>query len=56
MSTSTPASPRENRRASELERRRTDALSAASAVFASKGYHDAQMTEIAAAAESMCAG
>ena len=51
MTTSTLASPRENRRASELERRRTDALNAASAVFASKGYHDAQMTEIAAAAE-----
>jgi AcrR family transcriptional regulator len=51
MSVSTPVSPRENRRASELAQRRTDALAAASAVFASKGYHDAQMTEIAAAAE-----
>jgi AcrR family transcriptional regulator len=45
------ASPRENRRANELAQRRTDALAAASAVFAAKGYHDAQMTEIAAAAE-----
>jgi len=51
MSVSTPVSPRENRRASELAQRRTDALAAASAVFASKSYHDAQMTEIAAAAE-----
>jgi AcrR family transcriptional regulator len=51
MPASTPASPRENRRANELAQRRTDALLAASAVFAAKGYHDAQMTEIAAAAE-----
>jgi len=51
MSTSTSVSPRENRRANELAQRRTDALAAASAVFAAKGYHDAQMTEIAAAAE-----
>jgi AcrR family transcriptional regulator len=51
MPASTPASPRESRRASELAQRRTDALAAASAVFATKGYHDAQMTEIAAAAE-----
>lgn len=47
----TSVSPRENRRANELAQRRNDALAAASAVFASKGYHDAQMTEIAAAAE-----
>ena len=47
----TSVSPRENRRANELAQRRTDALAAASAVFATKGYHDAQMTEIAAAAE-----
>jgi AcrR family transcriptional regulator len=51
MPASTSASPRENRRANELAQRRTDALKAASAVFAAKGYHDAQMTEIAAAAE-----
>ena len=42
---------RESRRADELARRRSDALAAASAVFAAKGYHDAQMSEIAAAAE-----
>ena len=51
MPVSTSVSPRENRRANELAQRRTDALAAASAVFAAKGYHDAQMTEIAAAAE-----
>jgi AcrR family transcriptional regulator len=51
MSVSGSVSPRENRRANELAQRRTDALAAASAVFAAKGYHDAQMTEIAAAAE-----
>jgi AcrR family transcriptional regulator len=51
MPASTPVSPRENRRASELAQRRMDVLAAASAVFAAKGYHDAQMTEIAAAAE-----
>jgi AcrR family transcriptional regulator len=51
MSVSSPISPRENRRANELAQRRMDALAAASAVFAAKGYHDAQMTEIAAAAE-----
>ena len=51
MPASTSTSPRENRRANELARRRIDALAAASAVFATKGYHDAQMTEIAAAAE-----
>ena len=51
MSVSSPVSPRENRRANELAQRRADALAAASAVFAAKGYHDAQMTEIAAAAE-----
>ena len=47
----TSVSPRENRRANELAQRREDALAAASSVFAAKGYHDAQMTEIAAAAE-----
>jgi AcrR family transcriptional regulator len=44
-------SPRESRRADELARRRADAVAAAAAVFAAKGYHDTQMTEIAAAAE-----
>jgi AcrR family transcriptional regulator len=51
MPAATSTSPRENRRANELAQRRADALAAASAVFAAKGYHDAQMTEIAAAAE-----
>jgi len=44
-------SPREKRRADREARRREDALAAAAGVFAAKGYHDAQMTEIAAAAE-----
>jgi AcrR family transcriptional regulator len=44
-------SPRERRRAEELARRREDAIAAASAVFAEKGFHAAQMTEIAARAE-----
>jgi AcrR family transcriptional regulator len=51
MPAATSTSPRENRRANELAQRRADALAAASSVFAAKGYHDAQMTEIAAAAE-----
>jgi AcrR family transcriptional regulator len=51
MSVSGLHSLRESRRADELARRRADALAAASAVFAAKGYHDAQMSEIAAAAE-----
>jgi AcrR family transcriptional regulator len=51
MSASGLHSLRESRRADELARRRADALAAASAVFAAKGYHDAQMSEIAAAAE-----
>jgi len=51
MSISGLVSLRENRRAHERAQRRTDALAAASEVFAAKGYHDAQMTEIAAAAE-----
>lgn len=44
-------SRREGRRAEDQERKRRDALAGATAVFAAKGYHDAQMTEIAAAAE-----
>jgi len=51
MSTSELLSLRESRRADREARKRTDAIAAASAVFATKGYHDAQMTEIAAAAE-----
>ncbi len=50
-----PASPlpslRDQRRRESLERRRADAIAGASAVFAAKGFHDAQMSEIAAAAE-----
>jgi AcrR family transcriptional regulator len=45
------ASRREERRVEELARRRSDVLAAASAVIAAKGFHEAQMTEIAAAAE-----
>jgi AcrR family transcriptional regulator len=44
-------SRRESRRAREIARRRRDALAGASVVFAAKGYHEAQMTEIAEAAE-----
>lgn len=50
-----PASPlpslRDRRRREGLERRRADAIAGASAIFAAKGFHDAQMSEIAAAAE-----
>ena len=45
------ASPRERRRADDWTRRRGDAIGAAAAVFAEKGFHAAQMTEIAARAE-----
>jgi AcrR family transcriptional regulator len=51
MGASDLQSLRESRRADREARKRADALAAASAVFAAKGYHDAQMTEIAAAAE-----
>jgi AcrR family transcriptional regulator len=53
MSSPLPASTsrREQRRRQDLQRRRSDILAAASSVFAAKGFHDAQMTEIAAAAE-----
>lgn len=44
-------SRRERRRAQEAVLRRTDVLAAASAVFARKGFHDAQVSEIAAEAE-----
>lgn len=51
MSTATTPSPKERRRAEDLTRRRGDAIAAGAAVFAEKGFHDAQMTEIAARAE-----
>jgi AcrR family transcriptional regulator len=51
MTLSVSGSRRKSRRADETARRRADALAGASAVFAAKGYHDAQMTEIAASAE-----
>lgn len=49
--TSEIRSLRESRRDGEQARRRADAIKGASVVFAAKGFHDAQMTEIAAAAE-----
>ena len=44
-------SKRERRREREAALRRADVLAAASAVFARKGFHDAQMSEIAAESE-----
>lgn len=44
-------SRREARRAQELAARRADAITGAAAVFSAKGFHDAQMAEIAAEAE-----
>jgi AcrR family transcriptional regulator len=44
-------SRRASRRESERKLRREDVLAAASAVFAAKGFHDAQMSEIATRAE-----
>jgi AcrR family transcriptional regulator len=44
-------SRRQKRRAEDLARRRSDVLAAAAAVIGAKGFHDAQMTEIASAAE-----
>jgi len=49
-SNSTPSN-REKRRADEIARRRVDILRAAASVFAAKGYHDAQISDIALAAE-----
>lgn len=46
-----PASRRQRRRDEERARLRRDVVAAAAAVIAAKGFHDAQMTEIAAAAE-----
>lgn len=45
------ASPRASRREQERSLRREDVLAAAQAVFAEKGFHGAQMGEIAARAE-----
>lgn len=44
-------SPRERRREREQALRRSDIVAAASSVFAEKGFHGAQISEIAAAAE-----
>ena len=44
-------SRRERRREREVALRRVDVLAAASAVFARKGFHEAQVSEIAAEAE-----
>lgn len=44
-------SRRQQRRAEDLARRRSDVLAAAAAVIGAKGFHDAQMAEIASAAE-----
>jgi AcrR family transcriptional regulator len=44
-------SRRDERRANEIAQRRRDILSAAASIFAAKGYHDAQISDIAAAAE-----
>jgi len=41
----------ERRRHEDLTRRRADAIAGAATVVAAKGFHDAQMSEIAAAAE-----
>lgn len=46
-----PASPREHRRERERVLRRDDILAAASQVFAEKGFHDAQVSQIATRAE-----
>lgn len=50
-SISTSVSPRAARRERELADRRRDVIAAATTVFADKGFHDAQMAEISAAAE-----
>ena len=48
---SIPPSRREARREREIEHRRSDVLEAATEAFATHGYHDAQIGEIAARAE-----
>ena len=50
-STAVPTSPREHRRERERVLRREDILAAASQVFAEKGFHDAQVSQIATQAE-----
>ncbi len=50
-STAVPTSPREHRRERERVLRREDILAAASQVFAEKGFHDAQVSQIATRAE-----
>lgn len=45
------SSPRERRRAREQALRRADVISAAMRIFAEKGFHEAQIGEIATAAE-----
>jgi len=47
----TPVSLRARRRREDLSRRREDTLAGATAVFAERGFHDAQMGGMAAAAE-----
>ena len=44
-------SRRDERRADEVARRRNDIVGAAASVFAAKGFHDAQISDIAASAE-----
>ena len=51
MTNISPPPPRLRRREREQASRRADILAAASAVFAEKGFHDAQIAEIAARAE-----
>ncbi len=50
-SSAVPPSPREHRRERERVLRREDILAAASQVFAEKGFHDAQVSQIATRAE-----
>jgi len=45
------SSRRDERRADAIARRRVDIQSAAASVFAAKGFHEAQISDIAAAAE-----
>ena len=49
--TKSQSSPRERRREREQALRRADVIAAASRIFAEKGFHDAQIGEIASAAE-----
>ncbi len=51
MGLSEGSSRRQSRRERELANRRLDAIEGAAGVFATKGFHEAQMTEIASAAE-----